>query len=942
MPPFRAAFHRTRAVCPDPFPITNEESHFPFLRRGRSILLPKGRHGSGEACVKSNGLASISTEGVQINMTEKPFIVRRVFIAAVFLAGVWCVSCVHDPYRDLQSDNPVTWSEAVDRLSAEKDPRLVDPLIDALKNGSRHVRKKAAETLGRLGDPRAVDPLILALTDEYWEVRRNAVRSLARLGDARALSPLVSVLRDEEYDVRYAAVGALKAVGPPAVPPLVDSLAGSNANVRQGAAEILTSLGWRPGGDEDRVHYLVAKKAWDELSLLETPSIPMLVAALKYDDEATRKGVEGALRKMGKRATGTLVQALEHGNSLVRERAAEILNSMSWRPEGTEEEAALMIARREWHRAAALGGAARALLVNRLCDRDGAVRQGAARALDETGWRPATERERIERAIALQEWERVRELGASAREPLVGLLSDDDAGIRKEAVVLLGAAGDRNAVPFLNDMLMDDACDVRKAAVGVLGEMGDERSLEPLIGAMQDRGCDVRRESAEALEGYGTKAVPLLLAVLPGRSVYAREGAAVALGLIGDAGAVMPLCDALSDDNAPVRKEAASALGRIADRRATGPLIGLLKDRDGMVREEAVKALGKIAPPEAAGPLTGTLLDGENNSYIRAGAAEALGNIGAATAAEDLRYVLRDPSPRVRTKAAEALGKIGDGGAVEPLAALLADSVFEVRHTAAQALDKTGWVPRTEEERIAYRIAMKEWDDLRETGAAAVRPLVEAMREQDSGVRDDIGETLRYIGAPSVEPLLVELQEGVPSVRSKAALVLGGIGDARALEGLVAALDDSDREVRKGVAEALGNIGDRGAVGALVNHLPDWWAGEAMAEALRKLGWTPRAERDRIHLLVAVRDFESLRGEWHVARTVLVNDMDQRDDRIVENGLFALLETGGDDIIPELVRTMESRGTISMTEAFLNSNRPELIRAAEKWAARRGYRIKKE
>lgn len=865
-----------------------------------------------------------------------------VIFMACLMTCCLCLSCAHDPFSDLQSDNPVKWSDAVDLLSKNKDPRLVEPLIDALKNGSRHVRKKAAGVLGKLGDPRAVDPLVLALNDEYWEVRRNAVRSLARLGDERAASPLVEVLHDEEYDVRYAAVKAVTTMSAETTPLLIASLAASDANVRQGAAGALSAIGWRPAGEQDRVRYLVASKAWEELARLETSAVPVLVEALKYDDKATRKGVDGTLRKIGDRAEEALAGALTNENSIVRERAARILESMAWRPGTVGEKAVFMIARKEWSAAAALGEPAEKQLITVLNDRNGDVRQEAARALERAGWRPVMEKESIAFFIALREWDRVKPFGAAALESMLRLLNDRDVDIRKDAVILLGAIGDSRAIPALNGVLKDEACDVRKVTIGVLGEMGDERSLESLILVMQDRECDVRSESAAALKVYGSRAVAPLVAVLSGRSAYAREGAAGALGKIGDAGAVEALCTALEDDGIRVRKEAAVALGLIADGRAAKPLIAALQDHDGTVREEAVKALGIIAPPEAVEPLVAALLDGDNNSYIRAAAAEALGNIGGGGAAEHLRYVLKDPSARVRKNAAEALGKIGDADGAGPLVELLSDSAFEVRNSAAGALDETGWTPQSEDERVRYQLAMKEWNTLVEVGSPAVTALVEAMREEDSDVRDDIGETLRQIGAPAVEPLVAELREGDPHVQSQAATVLGGIGDRRALEGLVEVLGCNDQEVRKRSAEALGAIGDQGAVDALVNHLPDWWAGGAVAEALSTLRWVPRGERERIHMLVAERDFKALREEWNVTRRILMQDMDRKNSRIVENALFALLEAGGGDVVPELVTRIESRGTAFMTEAYLNSNEPELIRAAEKWASQRGYTIRKE
>ena len=56
----------------------------------------------------------------------------------------------------------------------------------------------AVEALGRLGDVRAVEPLLAALRDNDRDVRRAAAKALGRLGDVRAVEPLVALLSDSE------------------------------------------------------------------------------------------------------------------------------------------------------------------------------------------------------------------------------------------------------------------------------------------------------------------------------------------------------------------------------------------------------------------------------------------------------------------------------------------------------------------------------------------------------------------------------------------------------------------------------------------------------------------------------------------------------------------------------------------------------------------------
>jgi len=59
----------------------------------------------------------------------------------------------------------------------------------------------------------------------------------------------------------------------------------------------------------------------------------------------------------------------------------------------------------------------------------------------------------------------------------------------------------------------------------------------------------------------------------------------------------------LEDEDPWIRAGAAFALGEIGDTRAVDLLISVLKDEDSTVREEAAGALGKISDLKAVDPL---------------------------------------------------------------------------------------------------------------------------------------------------------------------------------------------------------------------------------------------------------------------------------------------------------------------------------------------------
>jgi len=104
-------------------------------------------------------------------------------------------------------------ADAAKALGEIRDPRAVEPLIDALKpDPDSFVRQRAAYALGNIGDAKAVEPLIQSLKDEDKDVRWAAASSLGDLGDIRAVKPLIQALKDEDKDVQKTAEWALKKI----------------------------------------------------------------------------------------------------------------------------------------------------------------------------------------------------------------------------------------------------------------------------------------------------------------------------------------------------------------------------------------------------------------------------------------------------------------------------------------------------------------------------------------------------------------------------------------------------------------------------------------------------------------------------------------------------------------------------------------------------------
>jgi len=184
------------------------------------------------------------------------------------------------------------------------------------------------------------------------------------------------------------------------------------------------------------------------------------------------------------------------------------------------------------------------------------------------------------------------------------------------------------------------------------------------------------------------------------------------------------------------------------------------------------------------------LLEALEGEYftVRAGAAKALGRIGDVKAVQPLLKLLKDPEDEVRIAACLALGLFKNSSTFDEITnVLLDDKKIEVRQAAAKALGYT-------------------------QHPAALPYLMEALRdsfwwyerEQQAG---DLLTAIEKMGSAAVEPLVTALKDNEGAVRKYAALILGRIGDARALEPLGMALYDLHHEVGKVSAEALVKFG---------------------------------------------------------------------------------------------------------------------------------------
>ena len=318
-----------------------------------------------------------------------------------------------------------------------------------------------------------------------------------------------------------------------------------------------------------------------------------------------------------------------------------------------------------------------------------------------------------------------------ALRALTDTLKDADEEVASEAALALGAIGEP-AVPYLIPFLSSDQTMWRQRSVRALGNMGAQ-AVAPLLRIVKDERQPDRtvEGAAEALGLLGdTQAVPELVRLLRARGGKLAECAALALTRMGEP-AVQPLIEALPTQSAELqlRTLIVNALVAIGEP-SIAPLIQALQHASTPVRDAAEKALARIGA-DASSALVGALRT--DNWELRRRIAQVLRQIGDISLAGPLLDVLKDPDPGVRARVAEMLGQVGQEGAVAALIDLVQNDPDE----------------------FVRRKAMTALADLH--SQEAIRPVIEVLNKAQ--MRDLAIHVLSEIGEESVEPLIVALNE---------------------------------------------------------------------------------------------------------------------------------------------------------------------------------------
>ena len=271
--------------------------------------------------------------------------------------------------------------------------------------------------------------------------------------------------------------------------------------------------------------------------------------------------------------------------------------------------------------------------------------------------------------------DRLRRCGRPAAEALAKLVRTGAPRTRVAAAEEISALAPEVAVPALLDAMgsADDAVrrDLRAALARAArssrarAALGEELSAPKLGARSEIVAIDLLRAAGPALgsvEGAADAFATITAQRTSFRARFLLQAPAAELARAGDARAAAYLRAALQkDQDAFVRARAAAVSGGLPALGAD--LIAALDDADPRVREAVIAAVaeararGEGNAPAGLAAALGKRLAADDWTFVRAGAARALGALPAEPGIDGaLAAALRDVSPEVRGRALDGLG----------------------------------------------------------------------------------------------------------------------------------------------------------------------------------------------------------------------------------------------------------------------------------------------
>ena len=629
------------------------------------------------------------------------------------------------------------------------------------------------------------------------QMRERAAVTLGEIGDPSALQALFNVVHDNNFMLRIKALEAIGKIGNRgAVEPLITLLNEPHYHLQEIIIDALGKIGSERAA-EGLMAFLYTEKekkyrdqAKKVISKMGADAAPVLVRTIISKNWELKNFAISAITGIGAPAVPALINALKENDPVMIIQAGSLLGRIK-------------DSRSAEH------------LLPLLDHQNLQVRNTAKTALKNLTMPPQLKAEYFGK---IRDWNGLASIG-------------------------------REGVPYLLKGLEDKSN--HPVLIKALVNISDERLVEPLIPILNNRSNFCRRDVILPMEKSGGKKVIPYLKI------------------------------AFEDDkDGIVRKNALASLERLMGKELVDYLAYVVKDGDDFGNMELIKLLEKYENDNQLGFLI--KLAGHKTPNIRLMSFQALGRLKHREAVEALIAGLKDNVLAVRSAAVKALGEIGDSRAVEPLMKL-----FDEDQKLTEALidafgmfnDKrtVGLLIEAFNNNSSLLIRKKAFQALVNMNAEeATEVFLEALKSPDVFFRDKALEGLlilekeniplvaaykafhdkdwekvKSFGEVSIDYLLAGLYDRDYDVRTNSALLLGDVGDGRAVDALRVFLERNDKAMMSYAETSLKKleekfVKDPKEAAKLAVARKDWEkvismgdiAYKPLFEALKRCSWT--------------------------------------------------------------------------------------------------------
>jgi HEAT repeat protein len=636
---------------------------------------------------------------------------------------------------------------AVERLIDRNEAGpAVRALVAALADGENSGRRNAAlEALTRFGSA-AVPVLLEASEGGDVDVRKQVVDTLGAIGHSSAADRLTQLLTDADANVRAAAAEALGAVAALGVEGLLLGRVEQDAEplVRLCALRSLAKL---------RASVPVSRLEGALCDSLLRPAVYAVLGATG-DPEAwdtLLKGLEAGARSSREAAMEAIVEVISQATPREELELLERLRECEddFLPDALERlrEAPLttrlvlvqflgLLARADCVvplLEASADDALAELAMDALCGNDSLV-EGAL----EAAWQRLDESSRVRACNLLG-----RTTGSAGATLLHAALRAEDPYLRGAAARSLAERGATEALPALvaglaqaaATALIDRADDFEEAsalenAIATLVDSAGEALVGDVVVMLEahfEGAPDAFRLAVARLLGhFGTAHdVPRIELLLSDPSAEVRRAAVEAVARVAPARVDVLRC-ALADEEPRVRAGAAIALGVSGDAAVMADLAVLADDRDSRVSGAALRAVAEWALVDGGDVARERALFLLSIGITRGGMAalaslEALTRLGGSDAVELAWGALMSPEPEVAEAAVVCIGRHGGRDALARLLDCLGHPHWNVRARTVQVMQERRHVRAIPS--ILRRLDGERDEFVREAALAALRTL---------------------------------------------------------------------------------------------------------------------------------------------------------------------------------------------------------------------------